>query len=309
MSLDSIWAALSDERVLDWLRGGLILLGGFLAARMLAAGARRLLESRGSAQTAMVGQRLTFYGVFFLMATIALQHLGFDLSILLGAAGILTVALGFASQTSASNLISGLFLLGERPFSVGDLISVENRTGFVLSIDLLSVKLRTFDNLLVRLPNETLLKTPITNLTRFPIRRIDLQVPVAYKEDLGRVQEILEQAAEEHPLCLEEPAPLLIFRGFGESSLDLQFSVWAERTNFLTVKNEVLRAVKEAFDREGIEIPFPHRTLYAGSATRPLPVHLAGDEDLGKTVSRGSPVEPTERDDSPGPDSRPDGPG
>lgn len=305
MSLESLWAILGNERMLDWLRGTLILLVGFLAARMLAGGARRLLESRGSPQTAMVGQRLTFYGVFFLMATIALQHFGFDLSILLGAAGILTVALGFASQTSASNLISGLFLLGERPFSVGDLIRVEDQTGFVLSIDLLSVKLRTFDNLLVRLPNETLLKTPITNLTRFPIRRIDLQVPVAYKEDLGRVQEILERAAEQHPLCLEEPAPLLIFRGFGESSLDLQFSVWADRTNFLTVKNEVQMAIKEAFDREGIEIPFPHRTLYAGSATEPLPVRLDGSGDLGETVPGGSDVESTEGDSGPESTSRP----
>ena len=104
-------------------------------------------------------KRAIFYGIMILMSMSALRELGFDLSVILGAAGILSVAIGFASQTSASNLISGLFLMMERPFSIGDVIRVEQTTGEVISIDLLSVKIRTFDNLYVRVPNESMIKT------------------------------------------------------------------------------------------------------------------------------------------------------
>src|SRR5690606_3033117 len=129
--------------------------------------------------------------------------LGFSLSVLLGAAGVLSVALGFASQTSASNLISGLFLIGEQPFQLGDTIKVGNTTGEVLSIDLLSVKLRTFDNLYVRIPNESLIKSEMTNLTRFPIRRFDLLIGVAYKENISQVRQIMQNVADNNPLCMD----------------------------------------------------------------------------------------------------------
>jgi hypothetical protein len=103
-----------------------------------------------------------------------MRQLGFDFTVLLGAAGIVTVAIGFASQTSASNLISGLFLVWRRRSGIGDIVTVDGVTGEVLSVDLLSTKLRTFDNLQVRIPNETMVKARITTLNRFPLRRVDL---------------------------------------------------------------------------------------------------------------------------------------
>lgn len=223
-------------------------------------------------QRAMILRRVAFYGIAGLFAASALTELGFELSVLLGAAGILTVAIGFASQTSASNVISGLFLLGERPFAVGDVIRVSGTTGEVLSVDLLSVKLRTFDNLFVRIPNETMIKSEVTNLRRFPIRRVDLQVGVAYKEDLREVRRVLMEVADRNPLCLEEPQPLIIFQGYGDSSINHQFSVWASTDNFLELRNSIPLEIKEAFDAHDIEIPFPHRTLYTGSETDPFPV-------------------------------------
>jgi small-conductance mechanosensitive channel len=184
------------------------------------------------------------------------------------------VAVGFASQTSASNLISGLFLLAERPFSVGDIIKVGDTTGEVIGIDLLSVKIRTFDNLFVRVPNESLIKSEVTTLTKFPIRRIDLKIGVAYKEKMARVREVLRAVAEKNPLCLEEPPPLFIFLGYGDSALEVQFSVWGKRENYLALRNAILEEIKVAFDAAGIEIPFPHRSLYTGSITDPFPVRI-----------------------------------
>ncbi len=252
---------------------------GLILARMANRGVKQWSKHRFDLHQQLLMGRIVTYLVLLVFVVMGLNAVGFNLGVLIGAAGILTVAIGFASQTSASNIISGLFLVAERPFSVGDLIRVGTTTGEVLSIDLLSVKLRTFDNLFVRIPNETLIKSEVTTLTRFPIRRIDLAIGVAYKEDIKKVRKVLERVADANPLCLDEPKPIFVFLGFGESSLDMQFSVWVKREKFLDLKNSIHEEIKEAFDDEGIEIPFPHRSLYAGSVTEPFPIRVVADSE------------------------------
>jgi small-conductance mechanosensitive channel len=255
---------MSGDRVFILLRAVIIASIGFIVARAASAALLRVMGKFLDAQQRMIVSRVVYYLLLGLFLVSALHELGFSLSILMGAAGILTVAVGFASQTSASNLISGLFLIVERPFSVGDVITLGGTTGEVLSIDLLSVKLRTFDNLYVRIPNETVIKSEVTTLTKFPIRRIDLQLGVAYKEDIGKVRDLLFKIAEDNPLSLEEPKPLFIFSGFGDSAINLQFSLWVKRENFLDLKNSIQEQIKTGFEQTGIEIPFPQRVLVAG---------------------------------------------
>ena len=264
------WAA-----ALPLVRAAILVTAGMLLSSLGSRLAARALRPRLSAHVLQLVRRLVFYLILALFLASALRELGFSLAVLMGAAGVLTVAIGFASQTTASNLISGLFLIGERSFEVGEIIKVGQTTGEVLSIDPLSVKLRTLDNLHVRIPNETLIKSEVTTLNRYPIRRFDLTLGVAYKEDLNRVRDVLMQVAEANLNCLDEPAPLFIFSGFGDSSLNIQFSVWARRENFLTLRNSISTEIKRAFDDAGIEIPFPHRTLYVGELTKPMPVQLS----------------------------------
>lgn len=266
-------------------RAAALVAAGFLLATVVARSVHKVMPKHVSAHHLTIVRRLVYWVVLGLFLASALRQLGFSLSVLLGAAGVLSVAIGFASQTSASNLISGLFLVGERPFELGDVIRVGDVTGEVLGIDLLSVKLRTFDNLFVRIPNESLIKTQMTNLTRFPIRRFDMLVGVAYREDIAKVREVLMELAYQNPICLDEPAPMFIFTGFGESSLNIQFSVWAKRENFLELRNTLQEEVKVAFDAAGIEIPFPHRTLYAGSKTEPFPVRVVGGDETPGSVA------------------------
>jgi small-conductance mechanosensitive channel len=268
---------LSSPRAVGILRGVAILVLGLILARVIGSLLGRVVGRRGTAQQAMIFRRASFYILALLVVITALRHFGFDLKVLLGAAGILTVAIGFASQTSASNLISGLFLIGERPFVVGDVIKVGETMGWVTSIDALSVKIRTYDNLLVRIPNESLLKTQLTNVTHHPIRRVDIKMGVAYKEDIGKVRETLMQVAEKIPICLDEPKPGFFFLGFGDSALEFQFSAWGVREKYFELKTALYREIKKAFDEAGIEIPFPHRTLYAGSVTEPFPVRVVSN--------------------------------
>jgi len=274
--MNEFWADivnfLSSEKIWGLTRAVILIVMGFVIAKLVSVTLEKLSSNKMDNHRVMLLKRGSYYLVLILFLISALNELGFNLSVLLGAAGVFTVAIGFASQTSASNLISGLFLVAERPFTVGDVIRVGTTTGEVLSIDLLSVKLRTFDNLFVRIPNESLIKSEVTTLSRFPIRRLDVLVGVAYKEDLKKVRAVLDEVANKNPLCLEEPKPLYIFQGFGESSLDIQYSVWAKREKFIELKNSIHEEIKNAFDEQGIEIPFPHRTLYTGNDTKPFPV-------------------------------------
>jgi len=265
---------ISMERLSSILRAGVLLIAGLFVAKLVKAYITRIAGKRTSAQQTMIIGKITFYLITVLFIVSALHELKFDLSVSLGAAGIMTVALGFASQTSVSNIISGLFLLADRPFQVGDVVTVGNTLGIVSEVELLSVKLRTFQNGYVRIPNETIIKSEVLNHTHYPIRRIDIKIGVAYKEDISKVKDILYKVAERNPLCLEEPAPLFIFIGYGESSLDMKFCVWTLNNNYLTLMNSIQQEIKDEFDSRGIEIPFPHRTIYTGSITEPFPVKV-----------------------------------
>jgi small-conductance mechanosensitive channel len=272
------WTTLQEiPEVALFFRVGIILVLGYFLLFLVSLGLGRLLRSSSSPHATAILRKLLFYlGSVAILATIFIE-LGFDLTGVLATAGIATVAVGFAAQTSLSNIISGLFLIGEKPFQIGDLIRANDILGVVHSIDLLSIKLRTLDNLYIRIPNESMIKNPLTNVTHFPIRRMDIDIGVAYKEDAGRVMEILKELAKTNPYALDQPEPLILFNNFGESALEFRFGLWFEKSNYLALRNSILKEIKTRFDEEGIEIPFPHLTLYSGSATEAFPVEVRGE--------------------------------
>jgi small-conductance mechanosensitive channel len=249
-----------------------ILVVGILLIYLIAFTVKKLLPKSLSKQRQMIIHRLIFYTGSIILAFIIIAELQINLAPFFGAAGIIGLVVGVASQTSIGNIVSGFFLVSEKSFEIGDVIKIGDKSGVVYSIDLLSIKIKTFDNLLLRIPNQTVISTELTNVTKFPIRRLDFLVSVAYKEDLARVKELLQKIAAENPLCLDEPEPLIVFKEFGASGIDILLGVWFEKTNYLKVKNSIFQEIKSTFDNEGIEIPFPHLTIYTGEATKPFPI-------------------------------------
>ncbi|MBH47229.1 MAG: mechanosensitive ion channel protein [Halobacteriovorax sp.] len=248
---------MSPENFKIWLEAAFLALIGFTAVRIAVRASCMALAKGLDENKLLIFSKLTTYVLNTLILLLALDFAGVELKLLLGAAGVFTVAIGFASQTSASNLISGLFLIAEKPFKKGDVITVGERTGVVLAINLFSTRLRTLDNLLVRVPNETLMKSEITNVTHFPIRRADLQIPLSFDADLARVEKVLLELAESSGQCLDEPKPIFIVQGIRESRLDAQFSFWIHRDNFLKTKNAFYGRMITAFKESNIEISLP----------------------------------------------------
>ena len=276
MELEKI---ISTELWQSMLRALLILGVGLPIIYFVSKSAGAYVKKRTSEHIGLMTQKSIFFIGFAICAITVLYEFGFKLNALLGAAGIASVAIGFASQTSLSNIISGLFLYWEKPFESGDIIKVDDTTGIVISIDLMSVKLRKFDNLFVRIPNETMVKAQVTNITKFPIRRMDINVGVAYKEDVDHVVEVLKDVADKNPYCLDEPEPVVIFQKYGDSSLDFMIGLWFEKTQYVLLRNSIMRDIKNRFDAEGIEIPFPHRTIYTGAATEPFPLKMLQNDE------------------------------
>ncbi|TVP55423.1 MAG: mechanosensitive ion channel family protein [Halomonadaceae bacterium] len=265
------------EILIQWLKPLVVMAVGLTVAITASRVVQRYSAERLSQHRAVLLRRLVFYTITAIFLLMALRQSGFQIGVLLGAAGILTVAIGFASQTSASNIISGLFLLAEKPFELGQMIEVDGNRGVVVGIDLLSVKLRTPENLFVRIPNETLIKTRVVNLNRFPLRRVDLPVGVAYGEDLDKVKRILIELVNADQRCMEEPVPFVLMQQFGASSVDLMLYFWVRQEDFRQLRSDMLFAIKAAFDREGVEIPFPHTSLYAGAHSSPIRISLVDE--------------------------------
>ncbi|HEV2523820.1 MAG TPA: mechanosensitive ion channel family protein [Gammaproteobacteria bacterium] len=212
-----------------------------------------------SAHHSQLLRRITFYIGLVLSFVFPLRASGVNVTGLLEAAGIaagiVTAAVAFASQTSISNFLSGMFLIVEKPFEVGDFVRINETLGEVLSIDLLSVKIRTKDNIFVRIPNESLLKSQFENVTRFPIRRCDIKLYMGFNEDLQKLKKILLEVAKQNSLCLVSPAPELSFLEFGEAALKLQFSVWGKQTSFNSLQTSIQTDIQTAFNKYDIRLP------------------------------------------------------
>ena len=272
-TLKSLFTGINLDRLSEILVAIILCFIGFLIARLVSNTFIRTIGSRLNAHQRLLWRRGIFYFIFLLFIMTSLREAGFKLSVFLGAAGILTVALGFASQTSATNLISGLFLIGEGSFEVGDTIQItlirgQTIEGQVISIDLLSVKLLTLDNVYIRLPNEQLIRTPVMNLSKYPIRRIPITLAINFHEDIIKVRQVLLEVAAKYPLVMDDPKATVTVTAFRESSIELLFSVWCRQENALKVRDEMQERVRNGFVENQIEIPVPKM----GLIDRPIPL-------------------------------------
>ncbi len=258
----SIGDYFSQDRLLQFLRIFIIVVVGFLSIKIVRLIIRKLLTKTLNRQSLMVvGKIITYLGVS-LLALIVLTELGIDLTAILGAAGIFGLAIGVASQKSLGNIISGFFLVAEKQFELGDVIKVGDKLGIVYSIDSLSVILKTFDNITIRIPNETLISTEMLNITKFPIRRLDFNILISYKDDIEHTIEILRDIARENPYSLIEPAPFIMAREFGERGITMGFGVWFEKYKYIDAKNSLMIQIQKRFTAEGITIPYPQLTIH-----------------------------------------------
>jgi small conductance mechanosensitive channel len=235
---------------------------GLLSRIIQAALTRRQVET----EIVLVVMKISRWTIILLGTFAALQQVGFNVSAFLAGLGILGFTIGFALQDISKNLIAGLLLLLEQPFNIGDIIEINDFLGRVLQIDLRTTEILTLDGQNVMIPNGDVFSSPIKNYSRNPKRRLDLTVGVAYGSDLELVRKTTVAAVEGVEGILREPAPKVVFRNFGESSIDFVLYFWIDFSDSsvlrpLNVYDAVITNINQAFIEQGIEIPFPIRTV------------------------------------------------
>lgn len=193
---------------------------------------------------------------------IALSQFNVSLGPMLAGLGIAGFIIGFALQDSLSNFASGLMILFYKPFDVGDTVMAAKVSGKVRSMSLVNTTIRTFDNQSLIIPNNMIWQDVITNLTDQKIRRIDMEFGITYDEDIDRVERILHIVLESDERVLKDPEPRVMVGSFGDSSVNMLCRPWVRTENYWDLRWDLNKKIKQAFDREGVVIPFPQRDVH-----------------------------------------------
>ncbi len=275
------------------LRIGLILIAGYVGARLLRLGLGRLESALikagerteavpGAAKkrvTTLVGllRTIAIVGLWAVVVIITLEQIGLNITPILAGAGIIGLAVGFGAQNLVRDLISGFFMVMEDQVRVGDVAIVNGTGGLVEAITFRTIVLRDLSGVVHIFPNGTI--NTLSNMTKVWSGYV-MDVGVAYKEDTDHVVEVMRRVGDElrqdpdlGPKILE-PIEVFGVDDFADSAVVIKARLKTHPIQQWGVGREYRRRLKKAFDAEGIEIPFPHRSIYVGEATKPFQVQL-----------------------------------
>jgi small-conductance mechanosensitive channel len=279
------WSKDLVEMLPNFLLAVAIVFAGWLLARLVRNMTQRVMRRVTDSNTLNELVSSLFYLIVILVgafAALSILQLDKTVTTLLAGAGIVGLALGFAFQDIASNFIAGVIMAVQRPLRRGELVETSGETGTVERIFLRTTELRNLQGLQVIIPNKDIFQSVLINFSRNGTRRVDLPVGVSYAEDLEHVKKVSTAAVEQVPDVLLDRGVDLFYQGFGDSSIDLEVRFWVTSTSnrhYQLVRSNAIMAVKAAFDREGITIPFPIRTLDFGIKGGAKLNEMIGDEE------------------------------
>ena len=242
----------------------IVLFVSYLIARVLASIVNWLLERK--IRLTQLAENLIAnvikYVLLLIGFAVALTALEIDITPLLAAMGATGLVVGLALQDSLSNVASGVMILLNRPFDVGDVVTAGGVTGTVRQMNLVSTNFRTFDNQTIHVPNNEIWNNVITNVTANPVRRVDLEFGVGYGDDFEQAEQIIRDAVQQHDLVLAAPEPEVVTHALADSSVNIVCRPWSKTSDWWQVKTEITREVKRRFDEAGISIPYPQRDVH-----------------------------------------------
>lgn len=203
------------------------------------------------------------FGLFMVLVILtALNKLGVNTSSALAILGGAALAVGMALQGQLSSFAAGVMIILFRPFKVGDYVDLNGVEGTVADINIVATRLLTLDNNSILVPNSNITTNNIINYTLDEKRRVALTVGIGYTSDIRKAREVMIKLAKAHPNVLQDPEPAVVVSNLGDSAVDMLLLAWVKSPDWLPTKVALTEQVKLAFDEEGVEIPFPQRTVH-----------------------------------------------
>jgi len=242
----------------------IILLVGWLAIKFIVAFVGKAVEKRGSKKSLFGNfvRNATSKVCWIILLIIVLGKLGVDIAPLIAGLGVTGFILGFAFQESLGNLASGLMIAISEPFKIGDYVIVAGHEGKVLKMDMMATVLATADNKKIVIPNKSAWGAPLVNFTALGRRRVDIKIGIDYACDVSKAIKAALETLPTVPGVLADPAPSVFVASLDDSQVTLNVRPWADDSNYWNVYNDVQVAIKAAFEKNGIDIPFPQLTVH-----------------------------------------------
>jgi small conductance mechanosensitive channel len=246
----------------------LILIVGRFAAGMARRVVAKMLNARNIDPSVVSFAASLAYALVLVFAVLAsLAKFGIQTTSFVAVLGAAGLAVGFALQGSLANFAAGVLILILRPYKTGDVIDAAGVIGKVTSIQLFTTIITTPDNVQILVPNGKIYSDVIKNITANPTRRLDLVVGIGYGSSIRRTYELLTEIVKQDERVLEDPAPTIAVAELADSSVNFVVRPWVKKEDYWPLKFDLTEKIKEAFDANGIEIPFPHRTVHMVSAS------------------------------------------
>lgn len=258
-----------------------IFAAGVLVASISKVFVTRFTAARLPSDVSAMLKKLVFWAIVAIAAFSAIGNAGVDFTGVIVAAGVFGIVLGFALQSVVVNLISGLFLQFDRVAKIGDPVQLVDQdvAGIVLDITMFSTRIRTFDGVFMRVPNDKVFTSRIKNFSAHVARRVDLTVGIAYKEDAQKAKKLIGEMLENNPRVLTDPAPNVMVWELADNSVNLWVWPWVPASEWFSLRQQMMEDIKGLLDKNGIEIPFPQRTVWFGESKQ-------GEKDrLAVTIS------------------------
>ena len=257
LHLDELLAYLTWGNLMKVVVAFISVLVFYVVYRIIKHIIKKQAAPRVEKHTYMLINKFVSYMFYVIIVMYILSLFGINLKAIWGAAGVAGLAIGFAAQTSVSNLISGVFVLSEKAMKIGDFIQVGDVFGTVDSVGLLSVRVHTLDNQMVRIPNSSVINSNLVNFNHYDIRRFVFDMPISYDSNMEKALEVANSIPGKCPVVLQNPAPCVYFDGFGDA-INIKIAVWFNCSDLINAKNQMYAAIVNTCREQGIEIPYTH---------------------------------------------------
>jgi small-conductance mechanosensitive channel len=269
----------------DLLKFVFILFFSVLLSRILTLYLRRSLKNKISKDMSETLLKILHYSILIIVFISVLPLIGFNPSTLLLAGGVTGIILGFASQNIVGNLVSGFFLMVERPIKIGDQVQINDVSGYVIDIRIISTLIRTFDGLLVRIPNQQVFTTNITNIVGHPVRRFEYTIRIRYSDDANAAIKLIKDLIDKEPFALLNPSTSVFVSDLGDSSVNISVRIWAPVNEMFGIKTRLLWNIKQTLEENGIEIPLPQRIVRIQTDAKNIPEELLPEKEMESVLN------------------------